>query len=382
MWLLFFFQYAAIGVFSIFINLYFHDEGLSGTQIGVLNMVAALVSVGGSVLWGYLSDRSGKPRLLIAIGALGAMAAAQFVPYASEFGTFLLITVVANLLGSAPATLTDSTVLVLLGARREDYGRFRLGGSFGYIIAGTASGFIFQQLGLRIMFPTYGVIMTGFAVVALLLPPVKVRLESSGKKEILRMIGQPAWLLFIISLFLSYIAITSSITFLSVSLGAMGASQSLIGIASTIATIAEIPFMFFSGSFLRRFGPTRLLIVGLALTVLRFFLLGWMPSPGWAVAINVLNGPGFVFVWNSAINYANRMAPQGMAGTAQGLLVSTMNLAGVVSSLLSGWLFDLLGPTGLFVVMGFVVLAALILFSSGYLMHRPGVGVKAASRSE
>jgi predicted MFS family arabinose efflux permease len=100
------------------------------------------------------------------------------------------------------------------------------------------------------------------------------------------------------------------------------------------------------------------------------------------VAINVLNGPGFVFVWNSAINYANRMAPQGMAGTAQGLLVSIMNLAGVVSSLLSGWLFDLLGPTGLFVVMGFVVLAALILFSSGYLMRRPGVGVKAASRSE
>ena len=41
----------------------------------------------------------------------------------------------------------------------------------------------------------------------------------------------------------------------------------------------------------------------------------------------------------------------------QGLLASTFSLAGVVSSLLSGWLFDTLGPTGLFTVMGFLALA-------------------------
>jgi PPP family 3-phenylpropionic acid transporter len=381
-WLLFFFQYAAIGAFTTYINVYLHDAGLSGTQIGVVNMAAALASVGGSMAWGYASDRSGKPRLLMAVGALGAMGAAQFTPFVHEFGAFLLITIIANLLGSAPFTLADSTALVLLGAKREDYGRYRLGGSFGYIIAGISSGFVFQQLGLRIMFPVYGAIMTGFAIVALLLPPVLVRLESSGRKEILNMVRQPAWLVFVVTIFLCWMAFSSAITFLSVSLSAMGASESLIGIASTISTFIEIPFMFFSGAFLRRFGPSRLLIAGLALMVVRFFLLGGMPAPEWAVAINVLNGPGFVFLWNSAINYANRLAPKGMAGTAQGLLVSTTNLAGVVSSLLSGWLFDRLGPTGLFEVMSFLALAALILFSFRYLVTRHETQVEATGAPE
>jgi PPP family 3-phenylpropionic acid transporter len=381
-WLLFFFQYAAVGAYSTYIYIYLHDAGLTGTQIGVVNMVGALVGVGSSVLWGYLSDRSGNPRLLMAIGAMGAMAAVQFVPFAHEFGTFVLITIVANLLGSALFTLADSTALVLLGVRREDYGRYRLGGSFGYIIAGITSGFVFQQTGLRIMFPTYAVIMTAFALVAMLLPPVMVRLESSGRKEILRMVRQPAWLVFIISIFLCWMAFSSAIAFLSVSLNAMGANQSLVGIASTISTIFEVPFMFFSGPFLRRFGPARLMTVGLALMTLRFFLLGWMPSPEWAVAINILNGPGFVFVWNSAVNYANHLAPPGMAGTAQGLVVSVTNLATVVSSLLSGWLFDLLGPTGLFTVMGFLALAALVVFSLRFIVSGRGVQVEAASRPD
>ena len=364
-WVMFFFQYAAIGVFFTFINVYFHDAGLSGTEIGVLNMITALVAVGASVGWGYLSDRSGKPRLIIAAGALGAMLAVQFFPLVNGFWSLLLVACLSSLMNSAPSTLSDSATLVLLGSRRSEYGRFRMGGSIGYIIAGLSSGFLFEQTGLRLMFPVYGAIMVCMALAALLLPPVVVHREHRAPGQIAAMIRRPAWLLLIACVFLAWIAANASIMFLNVSLNAMGASQSLIGVASIISAVFELPFMFYSGALLRRFGPVRLLCVGLALMTLRFFLLGWMPAPGWAVAINILNGPGFVFFWNSVVTYANQMAPAGMSGTAQGLVVSAMNLASVVSSLLSGWLLDLLGPTGIFVVMGFLVLAALLLFAVG-----------------
>jgi len=367
LWMLFFFQYAAIGIYYTFLNVYFRTAGLSGTQIGLLNMIAALVGVGGAMGWGYLGDRTGKPRLLISFGAAGALLAAQFIPYVNGFWSFLLFGCLGSLMNSAPSALVDSTALVLLGSRREDYGRYRLGGSFGYILTALASGFIFERLGLRVMFPAYGVVMSGFAFIALWLPPVTVHMGSRGSKEFGQMIRQPAWLLFMVCMFLCWIASSASISFLSVSLNAMGASQSLIGIVSTIPAVAEIPFMFFSGSFLRRFGPVRLMIVAMGMMVVRYFLLGWMPMPEWAIAINVINGPAFVFFWNSAITHANKMAPAGMAGTAQGLLASTANLAGVVSALLSGWLFDVLGPNGIFLVMACLVLTALILFSTGNL---------------
>ncbi len=51
-WLLFFFQYAAIGIYFTFLNVYFHNAGLSGTEIGLLNMLTAMVGVGSSMLWG------------------------------------------------------------------------------------------------------------------------------------------------------------------------------------------------------------------------------------------------------------------------------------------------------------------------------------------
>jgi sugar phosphate permease len=90
----------------------------------------------------------------------------------------------------------------------------------------------------------------------------------------------------------------------------------------------------------------------------------------------MLNGPAFVFFWTSAINYANSLAPKGMAGTAQGLVTSVTSLAGVVSSLLSGWLFDFLGPNGIFIVMAFLALAALILFIIGNVFKRPVVKIE------
>ncbi len=111
--------------------------------------------------------------------------------------------------------------------------------------------------------------------------------------------------------------------------------------------------MMFSGRLLRRFGAVRLFTVALILNTLRFFLLAWMPAPGWAVLINLLNGPAFVFFWTSAVTYINKLAPRSLSGTAQGLFNSTTSLAGVVSSLLTGILFDQLGPHGMFSVMGF-----------------------------
>ena len=372
-WLLFFFQFAGVGVYFTFLNIYYRDAGLSGTQIGLINMVTALIGVAGSVLWGNIADRTGQQRWLIAVGAAGGLIVAQFVPLVHTFTAFLGLAVLGSLMGSSLGTLVDSTTLMLLGDRREDYGRYRLGGSIGYILTAGSVGFLFDRSGLRLMFPAYGVVMTFFAIIALLLPIMPVRRESRSTGMIGKMIRQPAWLLFAGCVFLIWIATNAAIMFLGVSLQAMGASQSLIGIATVIGAVVEVPFMAYSGSFLRRFGPVRLLLISMILMVIRYFLLGVMPSPYWAVAINILNGPAYVFFWSSAVNYAYQLAPPGLSGTAQGMLNSITSLAAVLSAILTGALFDLLGANKLFIVMGFCSLAALIIFAVGQFRARPSV---------
>lgn len=372
-WLLFFFQFAAIGVYFTFLNVYYRDAGLSGTQIGLINMVTALIGVVGAIVWGNLADRTGKPRLLISAGALGVLIIAQFIPLVHTFEMFLLLACLSSIMASSLGTLVDSTTLVMLGERRDDYGRYRLGGSIGYILTTSMVGFVFDRVGLWLMFPAYGLVMLMFAGTALLLPSIPVHREMRSGGEIGKLIRQPAWILFTISVFLVWIAVNASIMFLGVTLQAMGANQGLIGIAIVIGAVVEIPFMAYSGKLLRRFGPVRLLFIAMILMVFRYFLLGWMPSPEWAIAINILNGPAFVFFWNSAVTYANRLAPPSLAGTVQGMFNSTTSLAGVVSALLTGWLFDLLGPNKLFYVMAFCCLAGLILFSVGQFRSRRAV---------
>lgn len=372
LWTLFFFQFAAIGVYFTYLNVYYREAGLSGTQIGLINMSTSLVGMAGVVVWGYLSDWTGQPRLLIATGAVGAIIAAQFIPFLHSFTALLIAGILGSLAGSATSTLVDSTTLVILGERRADYGRYRLGGTIGYILATGSAGFLFDRIGLRSMFPAYGVVMALFAATALLLPAMPVHREARSKSAIGAMVRRPAWLLFMVVIFLCWIANSAAILFMGVSLSSMGANQVLIGMAVTIGAVVEIPFMAFSGTLLRYFGSTRLLIFAMVIMVVRFFLLGWMPAPEWAVAINMLNGIAFPLLWVSSVTYANKMAPPGMAGTVQGLLNSSSSLASVVSSLVTGWLFDGLGPNGLFEVMAFCVLCALILFVTGTLRRRQG----------
>lgn len=369
-WLLYFFQFAGVGIYFTFLNIYYRDAGLTGTQIGLINMTTALIGVAGSVIWGNLADRTGQPRLIIAAGGVGALIVAQFVPLVHTFGAFLGLGCLGSLMSSSLGTLVDSTTLVMLGDRRDDYGRYRLGGSIGYIITTGSVGFLFDRLGLRLMFPAYGVVMAFFAGIALLLPVLPVRIEARSTGAVGKMIRQPAWLLFAVVIFLVWVANNATIMFLGVSLQAMGASQSLIGIAIVIGAVVEVPFMATSGSFLRRFGPVRLLLVAMVLMVLRFFLLSFIPSPAWAIPVNMLNGPAYVFFWASAVNYANRMAPAGLSGTAQGLLNSIISLAGVLSAVLTGALFDLLGPNKLFLVMSFCCLAALVIFAGAQIRNR------------
>jgi MFS transporter, PPP family, 3-phenylpropionic acid transporter len=375
---MYFFQFAAIGIYITFLNVYYLQVGLSGTQIGVLNMTSSLIGIAAAVMWGYLLDHTGRNRLLIAIGATGGLLIAQFIPLVHRFEIFWLLTAVAGVMFAATFTLVDSTILALLGERREDYGRYRLGGSIGYIITTFTAGTLFDQKGLGLMFPAYGVLMAVFVVFTLLLPANPPVQKQRARGSVGTLMAQPAWLLFIACTFLVWIATNSAMSFLGVVMKSMGANQQLIGRAMTISAVVELPFMFFSGSLLRRFGAVKLLIVAMFLMTVRFVLLGLMAAPGWAIAINMINGPGYVLLWNSAVTYNNRLAPPGSAGTAQGLFTASSSLAGVVSALLTGWLFDQLGTNRIFLAMAVCCLAGFLLFSAGNILFARKATRKAA----
>lgn len=377
--MLFFFQYLAIGGYFVYLNVYLRQAGLSGTQLGVLNMTSSIIGVVSALVWGYISDRTGKPRLLVAIGAAGTLGVAQLIPLVHTFWAYFAIACVSAILSSSLTTLVDGVTLALLGEKSENYGRFRMGGSIGYILAASVSGFVYDRTGLGLIFPFYAVAMGGFTVMALLLPDIPVKIERRASAQIGAMIRQPAYVIFAMCIFLVWIANYASIMYLGVSLLSMGASQSMIGLSSTSAALVEIPFMAFSGWLIRKIGLKPLILIAISLMVMRYLLLAWMPTPNLAFYVNILNGPAYGLFATCIVAYAKSLAPPTLNVTAQGLLNSTISLSGVVSALVTGILFDQVGPQRIFLVMAGCCLAGLALFSLSTVQRKPSTHEEALS---
>jgi len=355
----------AVGAYFVYLNVYYRQVGLTGTQIGIIAMSSSIIAVVSALAWGYISDRTGQPRLLMAFGAAGAGFLAQFVPLAHSFLDFYALACLSSLLFSPLFTLMDGITLVMLGSKSENYGSFRLGGSIGYILSAGISGFVYSRTSLMMIFPAYGVLMCLFAAIALLLPDIPVRIEARSDAQPGMIVRQPAWIIFAACVFLIWVANYAIMTYMGVSLMSMGGDERLVGLAATTSALVEIPFMAFSGWLIKRFGLTRLMVLAMLLMAIRYALLGWMPDPNWAIYINLLNGPAFGLFAPCAVAYAKKLAPPALTATAQGLLNSTASLAGVVSAILTGVLFDQIGPKGIFVGMAICCAAAIALFSVG-----------------
>lgn len=367
---LYFLFFSGIGAYWTFINVYFNSIGLTGTQIGLVNTLAPLVGIIAATLWGIFNDRLGNPRLLLLIAAPGTVAASLLLSTAHTFGAILACAGLLAFFNSAFLPLMDNTTLSLLGERRGQYGQYRVAGSFGYILTTLVVGWAFGLTGLHALFPTYAGIMILFALASTRLPSQPIRMTGSLLGGLGQMVRQPAWLLFAVSVTLLWISNNGTMNFIGITVKEMQGSDFLIGLVSMASAIAEIPVMLSGERLLHRLGHTRLLVTAFILFTVRGALLALMPTPEWAVAINLLGGLSFALFWTSAVVYANESAPAHLKSTAQGLLFSILNIANMAGSLSSGWLFDQVGYRGLFWGMAAISLTGLVVFSAGRLFFR------------
>ena len=122
------------------------------------------------------------------------------------------------------------------------------------------------------------VLMVLGLLVSLYLPDQKVHLSGSAWGGIGKMIRKPQWLIFAGSAFFIWLAANGMLSFLGVTIKKMGGTDSLVGLAGTVAAIVEIPGMFFSDRILRRLGSVRLMGIGIVGYMLRMFFYAIMPS--------------------------------------------------------------------------------------------------------
>jgi PPP family 3-phenylpropionic acid transporter len=358
---LYFLYYAAAATLLPFLTIYYQDLGLTGTQIGLLASMPPLLSLVSAPVWGVVSDtmKQRKLSLLIAIG--GAILLALALSTVRGFVWLIPTVMLFSFFFSPIMPLVDTTTISMLGGQKERYGRLRLWGAVGWGVAAPVVGWLIEMDSAAWSFWAYAALMALGFLIALGVPETG-RIETATRPDLRISLASPRWLLFLIIAFSGGMTLSMISNFLFLFLRQLGADEFSLGLTLTVATVSELPILFFSSRLLSRWNEGQLIGVALLVFAIRALAYSFIAVPWLALPIQLLHGPTFSLMWIAGVSYADRIAPTGLEATAQGLFSGVMlGIGSAAGAFLGGLLYEYVG-----LVMMFRLVALISLVGMGF----------------
>jgi MFS transporter, PPP family, 3-phenylpropionic acid transporter len=173
------------GFFNPFLPLWLKSLGLSIALISVLTSIQAATRMVAPYAWGTLSDRTGERARLLRWGALIALVASAGLWFPTGGAWWLavvLLVMFAQTSGMMPMTEAAVAQVVSQGGVFDTklYGRVRLWGSLGFMLAVLGAGALFERVGMA-SFPLFVTVsLVVLVVFAYRLPDVKEAHHASS----------------------------------------------------------------------------------------------------------------------------------------------------------------------------------------------------------
>ncbi len=356
---------ATFAVVTPYLQLFFRARGFSPLQIGVLLGAFGVAGVAGPILIGFLGDRLRAFRPLIFASMAGAVL--FFVPLQLTDG-FVLSLLLAFLLGAlyrASMPLTDAYLLHILPDPLHQYGRIRVLGSLGFVVA----NLVLQHAGLIDGRSSRSILLCFVALAALHLASVPALPERRRPSPPLpRLDGTsgfgPGFWAAIGFAFLCQLGMAGHYSFFSLFLqSSYGLNR--VGDFWMLGSVAEMPFIFWSGRLIRRWGiPVLFLAAGLSVTV-RLGVYALTPPLGILLAVQLLHGLSYGVFQTAVIALIGRSVHLSRRATGVALFNGVgFGLAAFVGGALGGALLESAGFRALFLTLAAAPLAGLPLLIS------------------
>jgi MFS transporter, PPP family, 3-phenylpropionic acid transporter len=360
----YFLYFAATAALIPFIVLYYQQLGFSGGQIGLLAGMSPLIVLVGAPFWTGVADSTRRHRLVMSLALVVAIAGALVFPLASTFGQVVLLIVVYSFFAAPIGPLSDSATLTMLAGEKDMYGRVRMGGTIGFGLAALIAGLLVQNYGLRLAFWSYALLMFLALLVSQRFVYGRAAAGDSVRGRARDLLTNRRWILFLAMAFACGVGFAAINTYLFPYMRELNASESTMGLALTIATLSELPVLFYANRLLGRFGSFGLLVVGMAVTGIRLLLYAAVSLPAGILVFQVLNGLTFPAVWVAGVAFADENAPTGLSATAQGLFSAMVfGIGAAAGGLIGGLLLENVGGRVMYLVFGLFVLLSLAILA-------------------
>jgi MFS transporter, PPP family, 3-phenylpropionic acid transporter len=337
--------FAHVGFFNPFLSLWLKELGLSLLAISLLTSVQASTRLFAPYGWGALSDRTGERVKLLRWGA--CMAFISSIGLWLDGGTawlgVVLLVMFTNTSAMMPMSEAAMAHLVSHGGAvdMKRYGRVRLWGSVGFLVAVFAAGAWFEAFGMR-HFPLWTTLTIGIVCLSTWwMPDYK---EAPHPKEhsaavwpVLKQ--RPVRWLFI-SMFFHVLAHIAMYTFFSLYCDALGYSKTTIGLLWGVGVVVEIVWFFNQARWLPLFSLTAWLVVCGAVGVVRFGVTaGFAGSLVVLVIAQMLHAISYAAHHSVCIALISHHFPGRLRGRGQALYtVIGYGFPGVLGGIAGGYL--------------------------------------------
>ena len=364
----YFLFFAGVAVYGPYRILYYQSLSFSGAQIGLLAGIAPLVTLIGLPFIAGLADRTNGHKLIMSIALLLLSSGLCLLPYITTFFPQLIIAILLGLSFSTTTTLSNNAAMFMLGNQKTLFGRIRLGGTIGFSIFATVAGIMVQEFSLKIAFWAAAFLFgTAFMISQKLIHGDTENDSSNEKGRSIELLKKPRFLLFLLLGFTAGMGFATINTYLFPYMKSLGTRESLMGLALTIGTLAEMPILFFINHFIQRFKSYTLVIFSIAMTGVRLLLLASTSNPILVILIQLFNGVNYPLLLVSGVSYADEQAPKGFHATAQGLFSTAMGGIGTaIGGFIGGLLFDQFGAKRMYLVFGIFVVIVVCVVSVVY----------------
>lgn len=362
----YFLYFAAISSLMPFLVLFYQGLGFSGAQIGLLTGIPPLITLIAAPYWTGLADSNHWHKFVMGFGIALNVLVVLLLPAATSFIVVFGLIILFNTFISPVPSLADSATMNMLGKERAMYGRIRLGGTIGWGVFAPIAGALVDHFGLKIGFWSFSVLMLMNLFVSQKF--VHGSHEPGGKDQrgIRVLLTSRRWIHFLFLALLGGIGAFSAASYLFPYMAELDASESMMGIASAVATLTEIPVFFFGNRLVKKFGSYSLLILALVMFGIRSVLYGLVSTPFMVLIVQLFGGTIFPILWVAGVSYADEHAPANMKSSAQGLFGAMMfGFGSAVTGFVGGLLLGSIGGRGMFLVFGIVIFIG-ILISEGF----------------
>jgi PPP family 3-phenylpropionic acid transporter len=362
----YFWYFAFIGAFLPYFALYLQSIGLSAARIAILMSLGQLMRLLSPLLWSWLADRGGR-RVRLVIGSTAAALACFCVVFLTkDFVGLFIGMAILHFFWSASLPLVEALTLGHLAEHPERYGRIRLWGSVGFILAVMGVGLLLDVAPISSQLWVSWALLLGTLLSALTLKEVKghADLVAGPIGAVLRQ----RKVVFLLAAGLLMTAAHGALyVFYSIHLVAHGYGKTLIGLLWTLGVVAEILVFLLMPRISPRISMRRILLACFALAVLRFMMIGWaVESILLLVCAQLLHGASFGAHHAATMGALNRWFVPGQQARAQALYGSVAyGAGGLGGALLAGALWESAGAAITFSAASALALAGLMLVWHG-----------------